>query len=192
MTFLHLIKAARFRQPVASRLNQIPQKSGAHYQVCILLRTDFLSLPTSPSTVPGTSACCAHTLLPFVAGSSQTSKRMSDQATSQRGGRSKSGCSTCRARKVRCDERPGICVNCERLNLSCSFEGDQEESSTKQHEATATAGFKRKRTFRSCVGCRASKVSNDCSRQALSSYSHRNRRDVLAISPSASDVARDH
>ena len=83
---------------------------------------------------------------------------MSDQATSQRGGRSKSGCATCRARKVRCDERTPVCRNCERLALPCANGTDQIQTPARRSEATPIAGFKRKRTFRSCVGCRASKT----------------------------------
>ena len=83
---------------------------------------------------------------------------MSDQATSHRGGRSKSGCVTCRARKVRCDERRPVCLNCERLNLPCTPSKDQSQTQARRQEPTATAGFKRKRTFRSCIGCRASKT----------------------------------
>ena len=83
---------------------------------------------------------------------------MSDQATSQRGGRSKSGCATCRARKVRCDERTPVCRNCERLALPCTNGTDQIQTPARQSGATAAAGFKRKRTFRSCIGCRSSKT----------------------------------
>lgn len=91
-------------------------------------------------------------------GSSRECRTMSDQATSQRGGRSKSGCATCRARKVRCDERTPVCRNCERLALPCANGTDQIQTPAQQPNATAAAGFKRKRTFRSCIGCRASKT----------------------------------
>lgn len=83
---------------------------------------------------------------------------MSDQAISHKPGRSKSGCQTCRARKVRCDERAGVCLNCERLGLPCAPSTDQQPTPPRAAEAVATSGLKRKRTFRSCAGCRASKT----------------------------------
>ena len=82
---------------------------------------------------------------------------MSDQAISHKSGRSKSGCQTCRARKVRCDERAGVCLNCERLGLPCA-PSTENTTPPKRPETAATSGFKRKRTFRSCAGCRASKT----------------------------------
>ncbi|KAI0152157.1 hypothetical protein F4776DRAFT_652599 [Hypoxylon sp. NC0597] len=39
-----------------------------------------------------------------------------------RSARSKTGCSSCRRRKVRCDEGKPICNACTRLGLSCSYE----------------------------------------------------------------------
>ncbi|KAF4555233.1 Fungal specific transcription factor domain-containing protein 73 [Elsinoe fawcettii] len=36
--------------------------------------------------------------------------------------RSRNGCSTCRQRKVRCDERQPICGQCERLRRNCTWE----------------------------------------------------------------------
>ncbi len=75
--------------------------------------------------------------------------------------RSKSGCQTCRARKIRCDERPEVCLNCEKLGLPCG--GITTSPSTSKHErepsdSPANAGVKRKRTFRSCKECRATKT----------------------------------
>jgi Fungal Zn(2)-Cys(6) binuclear cluster domain len=35
--------------------------------------------------------------------------------------RSKSGCWTCRARKVKCDERRPVCMGCNRLDLNCDY-----------------------------------------------------------------------
>ncbi|KAL4749475.1 hypothetical protein BDW72DRAFT_204741 [Aspergillus terricola var. indicus] len=60
--------------------------------------------------------------------------------------RSKSGCNTCRARKVKCDERPNGCANCERLQLDCSGYG----RSAVQRSDTRRA----RRTYRSCTNCR--------------------------------------
>ena len=35
--------------------------------------------------------------------------------------RTRSGCLVCRRRKVKCDERPGVCLNCERLRVDCQW-----------------------------------------------------------------------
>ncbi|GMK59396.1 hypothetical protein CspeluHIS016_0800020 [Cutaneotrichosporon spelunceum] len=38
-----------------------------------------------------------------------------------KGKRTRTGCLTCRARKVKCDEQPGTCANCERVCLACKW-----------------------------------------------------------------------
>ncbi|KAF3061866.1 hypothetical protein GL218_03704 [Daldinia childiae] len=43
--------------------------------------------------------------------------------------RSKTGCSSCRRRKVRCDETKPICNACTRLSLTCSYEPNRTNSS---------------------------------------------------------------
>lgn len=68
-----------------------------------------------------------------------------------------SACDTCRARKVRCDRRPGICTNCERLGISCQFRNVTTSSPGISLPAHST-GRKRKRTFHSCLSCRALKI----------------------------------
>ncbi|KAF1940089.1 hypothetical protein EJ02DRAFT_407277 [Clathrospora elynae] len=68
-------------------------------------------------------------------------------------------CATCRARKVKCDERPNGCLNCEKLQLDCVQDG--VVSTARKRPSTTfepVVGIKRKRTFRSCVQCRDSKV----------------------------------
>ncbi|KAF2166249.1 hypothetical protein M409DRAFT_66731 [Zasmidium cellare ATCC 36951] len=82
--------------------------------------------------------------------------------------RSRLGCETCRARKVRCDERRPQCFNCERLGLVCAppGRGSSGDPTTipspalQQSESNGFhgAGTKRKRTYRSCVECRTSKT----------------------------------
>ncbi|KAI1658382.1 hypothetical protein F4813DRAFT_356619 [Daldinia decipiens] len=42
--------------------------------------------------------------------------------------RSKTGCSSCRRRKVRCDETKPICNACTRLSLTCSYEPNRTNS----------------------------------------------------------------
>ena len=68
-----------------------------------------------------------------------------------------SACNTCRARKVRCDRRPGSCTNCERLGLSCAPRSSTASSST-TNDPEFSVGRKRKRTFHSCLSCRALKI----------------------------------
>ncbi|KAF1343529.1 hypothetical protein BDV97DRAFT_84499 [Delphinella strobiligena] len=43
--------------------------------------------------------------------------------------KSKSGCKTCRIRRVRCDEFKPECINCRRLNLHCGFRDVQTTAS---------------------------------------------------------------
>jgi hypothetical protein len=64
---------------------------------------------------------------------------------------------------VKCDERPGVCANCEGLDLVCS--GNPGALSEPQGRVQSPGSVsltesrtKRKRTYRSCVNCRASKI----------------------------------
>ncbi|KIW21255.1 hypothetical protein PV08_01835 [Exophiala spinifera] len=64
---------------------------------------------------------------------------------------------------VKCDERPGRCLNCERFNLDCHgprHDGGEPPPSDPASSAQVTP--KRKRTFRSCRECRASKAGSRC------------------------------
>ncbi|KAI1386731.1 uncharacterized protein F4822DRAFT_325315 [Hypoxylon trugodes] len=47
--------------------------------------------------------------------------------------RSKTGCSSCRRRKVRCDETKPVCNACTRLGLTCSYEPGRSASSSETH-----------------------------------------------------------
>lgn len=97
------------------------------------------------------------------------------------------GCRTCRSRKVnkihrpaticglhtantstntqvKCDETPGGCNNCSRLNLPCPNSPayhhalQQQRIDPEGSELLQTqAGLRRSRTYRSCRGCRTSK-----------------------------------
>ncbi|KAF2464245.1 uncharacterized protein BDR25DRAFT_381369, partial [Lindgomyces ingoldianus] len=66
--------------------------------------------------------------------------------------------------QVKCDERPNGCFNCEKLQLSClpASQGTSNESNPVSREeinnVRVTARTKRKRTYRSCISCRESKV----------------------------------
>jgi len=62
--------------------------------------------------------------------------------------------------QVKCDERPGACSNCQKLDIDCP--GYSPINSSEAPEETvsaifARAGRKRRRMVGSCVDCRASK-----------------------------------
>ncbi|KAI6383636.1 hypothetical protein MCOR25_000087 [Pyricularia grisea] len=81
--------------------------------------------------------------------------------------RSRTGCKTCRSRKVKCDEYPGGCKNCERLDLICpnsnpyldtSRAGSASDDGNNLAPTSRTqTGIRRSRTYRSCGACRGSK-----------------------------------
>ncbi|KAH8839492.1 hypothetical protein MCOR27_004796 [Pyricularia oryzae] len=81
--------------------------------------------------------------------------------------RSRTGCKTCRSRKVKCDEYPGGCKNCERLDLICpnsnpyldtSRAGSASDDGNNLVPTSRTqTGIRRSRTYRSCGACRGSK-----------------------------------
>ncbi|CAG7919425.1 unnamed protein product [Penicillium olsonii] len=52
------------------------------------------------------------------------------------GPRRRTGCLTCRARKVRCDEAKPHCSNCDRLRLECVYKGPDEASTWTSREAS--------------------------------------------------------
>ncbi|KAI8627871.1 fungal-specific transcription factor domain-containing protein [Xylariaceae sp. FL1651] len=79
--------------------------------------------------------------------------------------RSRSGCLTCRARKIKCDESPNGCINCERINVACPGYGsgqmkrsERSQLQSKNSSALTEAGIKRSRILRSCNGCRQAKT----------------------------------
>ena len=47
--------------------------------------------------------------------------------TPQSRGRVRTGCLTCRKRKVKCDERRPICFNCDRLSRTCAYDDDRAQ-----------------------------------------------------------------
>ncbi|ODA82648.1 hypothetical protein RJ55_01156 [Drechmeria coniospora] len=63
------------------------------------------------------------------------------------------GCRVCRARKVKCDDRPEGCRNCERLQLDCVGSNGDAPSSP-----ITAASLRKIRTYRSCQACRLSKT----------------------------------
>ncbi|KAE8443607.1 hypothetical protein EG329_001540 [Mollisiaceae sp. DMI_Dod_QoI] len=94
------------------------------------------------------------------------SDHSSSKAVTRKGERSRSGCITCRARKVKCDEHPGACLNCGRLGVDCAGYSSKPLSKSarsqlraKKADHTLTeAGLERKRLRSSCRPCRKSKT----------------------------------
>lgn len=66
--------------------------------------------------------------------------------------------------QVKCDERPGGCLNCARLNLACPSGPDSLQPGAPaavdddDDAAQTQAGLRRLRTYRSCKACRGSKT----------------------------------
>jgi Fungal specific transcription factor domain/Fungal Zn(2)-Cys(6) binuclear cluster domain len=74
--------------------------------------------------------------------------------------RSKSGCLTCRARKIKCDTSFGVCGNCSRLHEVCrrgNGPARTVELTTETLSTLTKAGTARRRTIRSCLECRTQK-----------------------------------
>ncbi|KAK3370684.1 hypothetical protein B0H63DRAFT_514719 [Podospora didyma] len=68
-------------------------------------------------------------------------------------------CITCRARKVRCDGRRGVCTNCERLGFACSYDENVSIEIIQQPEsAPATIAVPRRRARQACQNCHAKKA----------------------------------
>jgi hypothetical protein len=59
----------------------------------------------------------------------------------RRPARSKTGCLTCRTRKVRCDEIRPRCSHCERLNLECKWKTSTGKSDARPGISPTTDGF---------------------------------------------------
>lgn len=51
------------------------------------------------------------------------------------GPRSKSGCQTCRLRRVRCDEKRPVCGHCNRLKLECVYQNPQQRRRRQQRQS---------------------------------------------------------
>ncbi|OIW30117.1 hypothetical protein CONLIGDRAFT_654412 [Coniochaeta ligniaria NRRL 30616] len=66
-------------------------------------------------------------------------------------------CVTCRARKVRCDGRRGICTNCDRLGFACSYD---ENVAIEVVDSTGTTSISvpRRRVRQACLSCHAKKA----------------------------------
>ncbi|VUC29752.1 unnamed protein product [Clonostachys rosea] len=78
--------------------------------------------------------------------------------------RTRTGCLTCRARRIKCDEAAAICTQCSRSDLQCLRSRNESLSETTRSRLAFTAknndrrltqaGTKRQRVQRSCVSCK--------------------------------------
>lgn len=71
-------------------------------------------------------------------------------------------CTTCRARKVRCDGRRDVCQNCERLGFSCSFQ--DKSSPNPDTDGISPFSLPRRRVRLACINCHSRKAR--CSGEA--------------------------
>lgn len=58
--------------------------------------------------------------------------RRQNTALGRSGPRSKTGCRTCRHRRVRCDEKKPVCGHCDRLKLECVYQSPQPRKRRRQ------------------------------------------------------------
>ncbi|CEL03760.1 hypothetical protein ASPCAL04904 [Aspergillus calidoustus] len=105
--------------------------------------------------------------------------------------RTRTGCQTCRARKIKCDEHRPVCTQCHKGNRSCSWFMEQKRSrAPRRPNATACDACREKKL--KCVG----EVNDVCERcKALGLECVRTRRDVDSDSPPHSDyinAAQNH
>ncbi|PGH08681.1 hypothetical protein AJ79_05963 [Helicocarpus griseus UAMH5409] len=52
--------------------------------------------------------------------------------------KSRNGCSQCKARRIKCDERPPLCSGCERRGIACDLAHRPESSTSRRTSATAS------------------------------------------------------
>ena len=64
---------------------------------------------------------------------------------------------TCRARKVRCDGRRGICTNCERLGFACSYDENVAIEVVDSPGGTSIS-VPRRRVRQACLSCHSKKA----------------------------------
>ncbi|KAK4139223.1 poly polymerase catalytic domain-containing protein [Dichotomopilus funicola] len=80
-------------------------------------------------------------------------------STSPRPQKRTNTCVTCRARKVRCDGRRGICTNCERLSFSCSYDENVGVEVVPGEGSVGNAiSVPRRRVRQACQNCHARKA----------------------------------
>ncbi|KAH8878938.1 hypothetical protein GQ53DRAFT_739552 [Thozetella sp. PMI_491] len=90
--------------------------------------------------------------------------------------RTRTGCLTCRARKIKCDESVVVCDNCSRSSLQCLRSANESLSGS-------TPGTRRQRIKRSCVACKlAKKRCNGERPQCDRCLEKKNNTDPLLLS----------
>lgn len=98
-------------------------------------------------------------------------------------------CTQCRHRKVRCDKRPDVCRNCDRLGLDCSYAS----------ESLALSRPRRLRGVRACTYCRDSKIKcsgtnprcSNCKRRGRPCIYPASKRPILNLVPVVSSPDED-
>ena len=88
--------------------------------------------------------------------------------------------------QVKCDQRPGGCANCERLQLRCPGDNAEQLVSADDLRLPSQAGTKRKKTYRSCIQCRNSKTRCSGDRPVCLRCQ---RKDVKCLYDSEADPA---
>lgn len=94
-------------------------------------------------------------------------------------------CTTCRARKVRCDGHRNVCHNCNRLGLPCSYQP------TRAGENDPANNLPRQRVQQACRECRRRKMRctgnlpscDRCRRLALECSYPGSNQSALNITP---------
>ncbi|GAB1313792.1 hypothetical protein MFIFM68171_04002 [Madurella fahalii] len=102
-------------------------------------------------------------------------------------------CVTCRARKVRCDGRRGICTNCERLDFACSYDENANVEMVQGGSHGAPISVPRRRARQACQNCHARKARcsgslpscDRCRAQGLECVYRPGKRSLPLPSPSA-------
>ncbi|KAL1887486.1 hypothetical protein Sste5346_010185 [Sporothrix stenoceras] len=75
-----------------------------------------------------------------------------DDPTTRKRKRVKTGCLTCRARKVKCDEIRPVCTKCANLDVDCRWQ-TEEPTQTQTYPPTATISTQVRRPARSTPAC---------------------------------------
>ncbi|KAI0882393.1 fungal-specific transcription factor domain-containing protein [Annulohypoxylon maeteangense] len=95
-------------------------------------------------------------------------------------------CSQCRIRKVRCDGRPNICQNCDRLGFECSF----QQSPGKSPGKYVVKLPERRRRMQACIQCHSKKTRCLGELPSCSSCVRRNRTCVYPRTKKHGTIAR--
>ncbi|KAI1642679.1 fungal-specific transcription factor domain-containing protein [Daldinia loculata] len=101
-------------------------------------------------------------------------------------------CSQCRIRKVRCDGRPNLCQNCDRLGFECSF----QQSPGKAPGQYVVKLPERRRRMQACIPCHSKKTrclgelpscSSCVRRNRICTYPRTRRTGTTARGPDAAE-----